>query len=142
MNLEQTRRLPYNLEQAKYDLDPSKMMEVAADLSKYIGFAVREVKEKNPDVLSPSVGLWGDGRTLILHGEKRTSDDLVQSCHLAELVLSEDGSKLTLTTQEHFDVTVNPYGIHLIGARYKRFYKNERRKTKINCKKRRKSLHS
>ena len=111
-------RITYESKAETYSLDPAKVCEVVADMNKYIHFAVSRAQEDNPNSLKPSSGLIGNRRTLVLHTESVNQPGFLTSFDLAELVLAEDNSRLTLTVNAHPKVTIPSDDLHYVASQY------------------------
>ena len=108
----------FDFEQREYDLDASRVMDVISDISTYISTQMLFAKKRLPDKLTPAVHFVGNGRTMIVSGEQRKNESVVQGCNLAELVLSEDGQSLTMSVHEQKAVTIMPDELYHIGETY------------------------
>jgi hypothetical protein len=114
------QRKTYESKKARYDLDPKKVFEVVADLEAYIRDADRQERKDNPDWTKPSTGTCGKGRKLTILTEVVNEPGFLTSFSLAELVLSKDNTKLTLTTYEHPRVTIPSDELHDIAKSYQK----------------------
>lgn len=111
-------RKTYESKDASYNLNPARVFNVVADLELYIHCAKTQAMKDNPDGLRPATGLYGDGRRLVLHTEVVNEPGFLTSFNLAELVLSEDNTKLTLATHGHPRVAIPSEDLQFIAKRY------------------------
>jgi hypothetical protein len=111
-------RKTYESKKARYNLNPAKVFNVVADLEAYIRDADRQAMEDNPGWTRPSTGLWGHGRRLAILTEAVDEPGTLTSFSLAELVLSKDNTKLTLTTYEHPRAAIPSDELHDIAKKY------------------------
>ncbi|MBI2650091.1 hypothetical protein HYX04_02130 [Candidatus Woesearchaeota archaeon] len=119
MTQAQAERVTYQSKAAQYKLDPNKVFEVVAMLGQYIDFQNANHPKVNPDFLSPSVSLQGNGRKLVLSAEAVNQPGFLTSFDLATLVLSEDGKELTFEVHEHPRVAIDPKDLEYVANQYK-----------------------
>ncbi|MCH7568060.1 MAG: hypothetical protein IIA87_01435 [Nanoarchaeota archaeon] len=111
-------RITYVSRAQTHQLDPARVFEVVADINKYLHSAVSQAQKDNPNDLRPASSLRGDGRTLALSTEAVNQPGFLESFDLAELVLAEDNSKLTLDVKEHPRVAIPSDGLHYVVSKY------------------------
>jgi hypothetical protein len=108
----------HTFEAREYQLHPQQLMNVVAHLERYIHHAVILADRQHPDRTTPSVGFRGEGRKMVVHGEYKSSENTLQGCDLAELVLSADAQRLTLKVLQHDNATIDPTDLYFIAAQY------------------------
>ena len=111
-------RKTYASRDAFYDLNPAQIFNVVADLVVYLHIAK---SQHNSSGLRPAIGLRGDGRRFVLQTDvinDANQPGILTSFDLAELVLSEDNSKLTLATHQHQRVAVTSDYLHHLAKKY------------------------
>lgn len=114
------QRKTYLSEEATYDLDPSKVMEVVDQLFVYVGCATDIAQAENPEFPRPKTSLNGSGRTFVLNTPVENPDvKWPENFELAELVQSENGQQLSLKVNAHPKVAINPSGLSRIASDYK-----------------------
>ena len=118
MTLANTERVTYASKAAKYSLDPNKLFDVIAELAGYNHLSRRYDAEVNRDFARTSASFRGDGRKLSIITEVVNEPGFLTRFTLATLVLSEDGTKLTLQVHEHSKVAIDPNGLELIANTY------------------------
>lgn len=111
-------RITYASRAETYQLNPTKVFEVVASINDYLYFAVSQEKKDNPNQLKSVPRLIRKGRKLVLHTEVVNEPGFLTSFDLAELVLAEDNSKLTLSINGHPRVAVPSDDLHHIVSKY------------------------
>jgi len=111
-------RITYRSKAETYQLDPAKVFEVVADMDTYLHLANSQAQEDNPNYLRPASGLSGNEGMLVLHTEAVDQPEVLTSFDLAELVLAEDNSKLTLNVNAHSKVAIPSDNLHRVASQY------------------------
>ena len=114
----QQRRVTYSSQRGTYNLDPSRLFDVVDDLSTYMRFEDGKHRTRNPEYLKPATSFRGHGRRLVLSTEVADQPRFLTSFDLAELVLSEDGKRLTLEVYEHPNVAIDPSYLTFVAKQY------------------------
>ena len=97
----------YDLEERVYDLRPSRIMNIIEQLA----FVVRNHRDATGEICY----LKGKDRKLTIKGCNVIERDYLNQPELADLVLSEDGQTLILTTKAQEAVTIDPSKLYDIG---------------------------
>lgn len=111
-------RKTYASRNALYNLDPAQVFSVVEGLETYLSSAKNQAMKDNPDELRPAAVLIGDGRRLVICTEVVNNPGFLETFNLAELVLSDDNSRLTLTTHKHPRVAIPPRNLQDIAKKY------------------------
>lgn len=113
-------RLTYRSIASRYNLDASRVAEVIGDLNAYVLYAKKDVERNNPEMVSPSVRLVGNGRELVLSTEAADMPGYLRSFDLVKLVFGTKGDKLTMQINAHKAVAIDPQDLYALAEEYKK----------------------
>ena len=114
------QRITYASTAYRYELNPTRLFEVLADMGNCLELLVSQAQEDNPGAVAPFCGLRGerDRRTLTLRTEVVDEPGILGSFDLAQLYFGRNNHRLTFTINAHPRVAIPSDYLHSIGRKW------------------------